>query len=172
MLYLLSLLGPGALFCLGVGILLRLLPRVPVFKLCMSTAGFDGAFIWSDCTLFIFFRGDPSRDEECSCLWGDLREGLRTLVPCLLTDCWGSLVVDELGDVRSLWLLLKLGIWLFWLLKEEDRIGFVGETMSGTGDSSRFSKLGRSGTGGRRENWENWASWLDRGILWYLFCQQ
>ena len=42
--------------------------------------------------------------------------------------------------------------------EEEDRIGFVGETMSGTGDSSRFSKLGRSGTRGRRENWENWAS--------------
>merc|ERR1719220_1871407 len=51
-----------------------------------------------------------------------------------------------------------------------ERIGEVGETMSGTGDSSRFSKLGRSGTGGRRENCENWFSWLDREILWYLFC--
>ena len=55
-----------------------------------------------------------------------------------------------------------------------ERMGEVGETMSGTGESSRFSKLGLqrekesslknittylSGTGGSLENW--WS-------LWYL----
>lgn len=32
----------------------------------------------------------------------------------------------------------------------DSNIGLVGDTMSGTGDISLFSRLGRSGTGGSR----------------------
>ena len=47
-------------------------------------------------------------------------------------------------------------------------MGLLGLTMSGTGDSSRDSRLGLSGTGGSLENWEKWDIWAVRAFLWYL----
>ena len=44
----------------------------------------------------------------------------------------------------------------------------LGLTMSGTGDSSRDSRLGLSGTGGSRENWEKWDICVFLAFLWYL----
>ena len=47
-------------------------------------------------------------------------------------------------------------------------MGLLGLTMSGTGDSSLDSRLGRSGTGGSGENWEKWDICAFLAFLWYL----
>ena len=47
-------------------------------------------------------------------------------------------------------------------------MGLVGLTMSGTGDSSRDSRLGLSGTGGSLENWEKLDICAFLVFLWYL----